>query len=125
MRSRKKWLKEMLLGIDMKKYTKHQILAAAKLGEVSLIDANHIISLLDEAVEKEQSGFKRLDKVIYDSGFGYDVGIFMGEGTVPDTFLIEMQGKTNSSRHYNKRYIYRYTMELELELSGEYGEKAE
>lgn len=33
----------------MKKYTKEEILRAAEIGEVSLIDAKHIISLLDEA----------------------------------------------------------------------------
>lgn len=31
------------------KYTKEDILLAAKIGEVSVIDAEHIISLLDEA----------------------------------------------------------------------------
>lgn len=107
----------------MKKYTKRQILEAAKLSEVSLIDANHIVSLLDEVVEKEYAEFNRMDKVIYDSGFGYDVGLFIGEGTVPNTFLIEMIGKTNSIRHYNKRYIYKHTEEIELELLSEYGEK--
>lgn len=34
----------------MKKYTKEQILIAAEIGEVSMIDARHIVSLLDEAV---------------------------------------------------------------------------
>ena len=31
------------------KYTKQEILKAAKIGEVSMIDARHIVSLLDEA----------------------------------------------------------------------------
>ena len=34
----------------IKKYTTEQILKAAEIGEVSMIDANHIVSLLDEAV---------------------------------------------------------------------------
>lgn len=34
----------------MTTYTKEQILKAAELGEVSQIDANHIVSLLDDAV---------------------------------------------------------------------------
>ncbi len=38
----------------MSKYTKAQILLAAKLGEVSMIDAKHIVSLLDAAVNKEK-----------------------------------------------------------------------
>ena len=37
----------------IEKYTKEQFLAAAKLGEVSMIDAEHIISLLDEVVANE------------------------------------------------------------------------
>lgn len=38
----------------MKKYTKEQILIAAEIGEVSMIDAKHIVSLLDEAVILER-----------------------------------------------------------------------
>lgn len=34
----------------MKKYTKQQIITAGKLGEISMIDIEHLISLLDEAV---------------------------------------------------------------------------
>ena len=30
-------------------YTKEEILKAAEIGEVSMIDARHIVSLLDEA----------------------------------------------------------------------------
>ena len=33
----------------MKQYTKEQILKAAEISEVSMIDARHIVSLLDEA----------------------------------------------------------------------------
>ena len=88
-----------------------------------MIDAKHIVSLLDEVVEDEWSGLKKGDKVIYDSGFGYGVGYFEGEGTVPGTFLIDIIGKINRICHYNKRYIYRHTDELETELKAEYGEK--
>jgi hypothetical protein len=35
----------------MKKYTKQEFLKAAEIGEVSMIDARHIVSLLDEARE--------------------------------------------------------------------------
>jgi Zn finger protein HypA/HybF involved in hydrogenase expression len=33
----------------MKKYTVEEILKAAEIGEVSMIDAKHVVSLLDEA----------------------------------------------------------------------------
>lgn len=36
----------------MKKYTKQEILFAGELGEVSMIDVRHVVSLLDEAREK-------------------------------------------------------------------------
>jgi translation initiation factor 2 gamma subunit (eIF-2gamma) len=35
----------------MELYTKEQFLLAAELGEVSMIDARHVVSLLDEAVQ--------------------------------------------------------------------------
>jgi hypothetical protein len=38
----------------MKKYTKEQILIAGEIGEVSMIDVRHIVSLLDEAVILER-----------------------------------------------------------------------
>lgn len=37
----------------MKKYTKEQFLLAAQMGEVSMIDARHIVSLLDEVVSQQ------------------------------------------------------------------------
>ena len=36
----------------MKTYTKSQILKAAEIGEVCMIDARYVVSLLDEAVEE-------------------------------------------------------------------------
>lgn len=33
----------------MNKYTKEEFLKAAEIGEVSIIDAKHVVSLLDEA----------------------------------------------------------------------------
>lgn len=54
----------------MKKYTKEQILIAAEIGEVSMIDARHIVSLLDEAVILERERKLRKHKVI--RRFSYD-----------------------------------------------------
>jgi hypothetical protein len=48
----------------MKKYTAQEFLKAAEIGEVSMIDAKHIVSLLDEAPSilrkdiNKQSGYK-------------------------------------------------------------------
>lgn len=41
----------------MKKYSKKEILKAAEIGQVSMIDAKHIISLLDEAKNMLKGGF--------------------------------------------------------------------
>jgi len=49
----------------MKKYTVKEFLKAAEIGEVSMIDAKHIVSLLDEARSilckdiNKLSGYKR------------------------------------------------------------------
>jgi hypothetical protein len=43
----------------MKKYTKDQILLAGKIGEVSMIDVRHVVSLLDEAVILEKQRKER------------------------------------------------------------------
>ena len=50
---------------EMKKYTAQEFLKAAEIGEVSMIDAKHIVSLLDEARRilrkdiNKLSGYKR------------------------------------------------------------------
>lgn len=41
----------------MKKYTKEEFLKAAEIGEVSMIDARHIVSLLEEARHILKVGF--------------------------------------------------------------------
>ena len=41
----------------MRKYTKEEFLKAAEIGEVSMIDAKHIVSLLDEAKHIIKVGF--------------------------------------------------------------------
>lgn len=51
----------------MNSYTKEEFLKAAEIGEVSMIDARHIVSLLDEAREKlkvekaKEILFRRID----------------------------------------------------------------
>lgn len=48
----------------MKKYTKEQILIAGEIGEVSMIDVRHVVSLLDEAVILERERKLRKHNVI-------------------------------------------------------------
>ena len=44
----------------MKKYTKEEFLKAAEIGEVSMIDAKHVVSLLDEAKYIMKVGFESI-----------------------------------------------------------------
>ena len=52
----------------MKKYTKIEFLKAAELGEVSMIDAKHIVSLLDEVKMTRKEYQKQYQKEYAASG---------------------------------------------------------
>ena len=52
----------------MKKYTKEEFLRAAELGEVSMIDAKHIVSLLDEVKMTRKEYQKQYQKYYAASG---------------------------------------------------------
>ena len=52
----------------MKKYTKEEFLKAAELGEVSMIDAKHIVSLLDEVKMTRKEYQKQYQKEYAASG---------------------------------------------------------
>ena len=43
---------DTILMLFEERYTKQEFLNAAELGEVSMIDARHVVSLLDEVREK-------------------------------------------------------------------------
>jgi hypothetical protein len=45
---------DTILHLFEERYTKQEFLDAAKLGEVSMIDAKHIVSYLDEVKNKKQ-----------------------------------------------------------------------
>jgi len=47
----KLWEQAKAMENEQRGYTKQEFLDAAKLGEVSMIDARHIVSLLDEVRE--------------------------------------------------------------------------
>jgi len=52
----------------MKKYTKEEFLKAAEIGEVSMIDAKRIVSLLDEAKMTRKEYQKQYQKYYAASG---------------------------------------------------------
>jgi hypothetical protein len=45
---------DVILNNFKERYTKQEFLDAAKLGEVNMIDARYVVSLLDEAREKNK-----------------------------------------------------------------------
>ena len=69
----------------MKKYTKEQILIAAEIGEVSMIDAKHVVSLLDEAVileRKRTADDENLKKVHEKYGKTHTIEVVKGTKVV-------------------------------------------
>lgn len=68
--------------------------------------------------------FKEGDKVIWDSHFGYEIGIFIGEGNQYHTYLImPKSGIIQDKCSYSKSEIHHYTEELANTLSKKYGYK--
>jgi len=68
------------------------------------------------------SNFNKGDKVIWDSYFGYDLGIFQGEGVTEDTYNIIMEtGVVQGSNCLPKSEIHKYSPEKLKEVSKKYG----
>lgn len=66
--------------------------------------------------------FKKGDKVIWDSNFGYDIGLFIGEGNQYYTYLIDVKsGLIQEECSYYKYEIYPYSEELIKKLAKKYG----
>lgn len=62
------------------------------------------------------------EKVIWNSGFGYEIGYFIGEGNIMGTYLIDTcSGVVIGENSYPKRQIEAYSNERILELTKEYG----
>ena len=66
--------------------------------------------------------FSLKDKIVWNSGFGYEIGFFLGDGWVYNTYLIEiMTGISTGEYCYSKEEIYKYSDELIDELTKKYG----
>jgi len=62
------------------------------------------------------------DRVVWDSHFGYEIGYFLGEGHVYDTYLIDViTGVVHQPTCYPKSEIHKYTNELITKLTKKYG----
>ena len=65
---------------------------------------------------------KRGEKVVLDSGFGYDIGYFNGAGKNYYTYSVEMvTGLVQGNCSYPQSEVLRYTDELIVELTKKYG----
>jgi hypothetical protein len=68
------------------------------------------------------TNLQKNDKVIWDSGYGYDIGYFIGEGNSYNTYLIDMKtGIVRGECSYPKNKIYKHSDQLEMELKKKYG----
>jgi len=64
------------------------------------------------------------EHVIWDSGSGYEIGYFLGEGVTDDTWLIDiMTGLTEGPCSYPKSEVFKYTDELVNKLTAKYSYK--
>lgn len=62
--------------------------------------------------------FEYNESIIWDSGFGYEVGHFIGEGNSYYTYLIDIN---NDLCSYPKNEVFKLTEELVNKLSLKYG----
>jgi hypothetical protein len=66
--------------------------------------------------------FSFKEKVIWDSHFGYEIGYFLGEGWVYNTYLIDViTGVVKEPTCYSKSEIHKYSDELIDKLTKKYG----
>lgn len=62
------------------------------------------------------------EAVVWDSHFGYEIGYFLGEGHVYETYLIDVRtGVVHSPTCYPKLEIHKYSNELIDKLTKKYG----
>lgn len=71
---------------------------------------------------KESLPFSPNERVIWDSHFGYEIGYFLGEGHVYETWLINViTGIFPQPTCHPKSEVYKYTNELVDKLTEKYG----
>lgn len=72
----------------------------------------------------QEPNFELYQKVIWDSNSGYDVGLFLGEGTSYNTYLIDMKsGRVQGHNSLSKHEIFPYSKELLRKMEFTYGYK--
>lgn len=62
------------------------------------------------------------EPVIWDSGFGYEIGYFLGEGLSDNTYQIDQRsGLITEPNSYPKNEVFKYSNELIEKLTAKYG----
>jgi len=62
------------------------------------------------------------ERVVWDSGFGYEIGHFLGEGVAYNTWLIDVKtGLIVEPCSHSKSEVFKYTNELINKLTAKYG----
>ena len=68
------------------------------------------------------AAFSFNERVIWDSHFGYEIGYFLGEGKIYETYLVELvTGVVQEPTCYSKSEIHKYSNELIDKLTKKYG----
>ena len=61
------------------------------------------------------------ERVVWDSGFGYEIGHFLIEGNSYDTWLIDVRtGLITGTCSYSKSEVFKYSSELIKTLTAKY-----
>jgi hypothetical protein len=67
-------------------------------------------------------GFVVGQRVVWDSHFGYEIGYFLGEGLMMNTYLIDVcTGKITGNCSYSQNEVHKYSDELIDSLTKKYG----
>ena len=75
-------------------------------------DANNVLA----------TAFSFNEEVVWDSHFGYEIGYFLGEGHVYETYLIDVRtGVVHEPTCYPKSEIQKYSNELIDKITKKYG----
>ena len=70
----------------------------------------------------ENLPFEFNEKVVWDSHFGYEIGLFLGEGNSYNTWLIDVKtGLVHEPCSHSKNEVYKYSEELIDRLYEKYG----
>jgi len=77
---------------------------------------------MSETNTDQSCEFSFNEQIIWDSHFGYEIGYFMGEGALYDTYAVQLvTGVVPETNCFSKTEIHKYSEELVAELNQKYG----